>query len=261
MERRNNNELLFKQYLLGALDPESQERLEEQFLTADEQFDELLAAEDELIDQYLGDELSAQERTQFEQHFLAAPERQHKLDFGRVMHKYIAQHTTPWWQHWLPSFLRAHGPLASFAFAVLLLLVVGGSTWVVVKNLLPPSQSGQENPGRIMSVVLTPGLIREGGELKRISVPADVATVQLQLAPEATTEYQSYHAVVQTAEGREVFAADGQPGFVASVGKVVNINIPAARLTAGDYQLRLSGRTPDGTSEDAGRYSFRVLPK
>lgn len=54
--------------------------------------EEFGVAENELIDQYLANDLPAEERTQFEQYFLAAPERRDKLAFATTLAQAAAAH-------------------------------------------------------------------------------------------------------------------------------------------------------------------------
>lgn len=78
-------------YLLGRLEPERRlELLEERIMTEQDYYEELLVIEDEVIDQYLADELTRGEREAFEQYFLRTPERARKLRFARAFSKYVA---------------------------------------------------------------------------------------------------------------------------------------------------------------------------
>jgi hypothetical protein len=83
-----------REYLLGLAPEGDSAHVEEQLLTDDAFYEELLIAEDELIDQYLNAALSPTEHHSFETHFLAAPERHRKLSFARAFHKYLALTTT-----------------------------------------------------------------------------------------------------------------------------------------------------------------------
>ena len=78
------------QYLLGKLGVEEQQRFEEQLMTQESLFDELMVLEDELIDEYLKGTLSPVDRTDFEKHFLATPERRQKLQFAQALRKHVA---------------------------------------------------------------------------------------------------------------------------------------------------------------------------
>jgi len=80
-----------RRYLLGQLDDQIAEAFEKQFLLKDEIFDELLAAEDELIEDYLAETLTAEDRRALEHHFLSTPDRLDQLRFGRTFRQYLAR--------------------------------------------------------------------------------------------------------------------------------------------------------------------------
>lgn len=78
-----------RQYLLGQLEGQTQEEFEQRLLVEDDFLQEVLIAEDELVDDFLRDKLSVGERESFQQVFLSTPERLEKLTFGRTFKKYI----------------------------------------------------------------------------------------------------------------------------------------------------------------------------
>src|ERR1044072_1838145 len=85
----NNNEL--RQYLLGDLTEEARRRVEQRLLTEPDFLEELLAGEEELIDDYVGNELSDDERLKFERHFLCTKERRQQLSFARALSRYVSE--------------------------------------------------------------------------------------------------------------------------------------------------------------------------
>lgn len=144
-----------RQYLLGApLEADQRRLIEERLLTDDEFCEQIEIVEDELIEQYLVDELNAAERVQFEEHFLSTNERREKLRVARAVSRYVtpkaaprqvptqtngvdpiavatrtdriglprAVLSIPWWSRW---------PKASYAglAAALVLIVFGGLLW------------------------------------------------------------------------------------------------------------------------------------
>ncbi|HKO35397.1 MAG TPA: zf-HC2 domain-containing protein [Pyrinomonadaceae bacterium] len=258
---------------------EQQAQFEERLLTSDQVYEELVIVEDELIDEYLREELPAPERERFESHFLAAPEHQEKVRFARAFTKYVAAESTvrpqegaaiplseretiefpkpttgrPPKSGWL-GFPPIRNPIYGYALAAGVLLLVVGVSWFAWRNL----NSGPRDPGRVLSFVLTPGLSRgdaEGGN--RLTVPADTGTIRLQLLlPEY--RHESYEASLVDAEGRTVITdrnlpkqlANGQPGVV--------LDVSASLVPAGDYRVKLNGLNPDGNSESVASYSFRI---
>src|SRR5258708_24741749 len=83
--RKTNDEILLRRYFLGDLPQEERVRLEDRYLADVEVFEELLAAENDLIDAYVRGELTEAERQQFEMEYLKSPERRERLDFARTL--------------------------------------------------------------------------------------------------------------------------------------------------------------------------------
>lgn len=79
------DEVLARRFLLGQLSLEEQGRIEELAFTDPQSFAFLQAAEDDLIDEFVYDDLSAEEKERFEQHFLAQPGRRADLRLARAL--------------------------------------------------------------------------------------------------------------------------------------------------------------------------------
>jgi hypothetical protein len=262
-----------RRYLLGELAEEKQRQLEESLLTNSELFEEILMAEDELVDEYTAGLLDERERERFEKHFLATPERLQKLRFARAFKKHIASARarespaataddpqTASWKQWLPAFLHTRNPILSYSLATALLLLPMAALWLILHSYGGPevTTNGGPSPSNFFPITLTPGAVRDAGEMKRIAIPAsaDGAQLRLELASDA---YQSYRATLQTDEGREIFTGDNLKAEATGGGKVVVLSFPSRLLTNGDYQVKLRGITTGGTPEDIGNYYFRVV--
>ena len=271
-----------RQYLLGSLPEVEISALEERLLTEADFYEELLVVEDELIDQYLSGEQLPAEREMFESHFSQAPERQQKVRFARTLQKYLSNNSeseareeadekslepanavTPKVRPIVPiarkrpffSFLPAN-PALNYALAAVLALVVGGASWMAVSRIMNPAS---HDPGQVLAVILTPGLNRsgDGGETK-ISIPPGIDTLQLQLEL-SKTDYTSYRAELLTSERAKVAESAGLKPETTGARKFITVPLPAGIFKRDDYQVKLSGRRPDGNFEDVATYTFRVL--
>src|SRR6516162_1973666 len=78
-----------KRYLLGTVSPAEQQDVERWLICDDRAYDQLEAAEDELIDTFLRGELRGRDLDQFNSHFLTAPERNRKLQFSRSLIRFL----------------------------------------------------------------------------------------------------------------------------------------------------------------------------
>src|SRR5918911_3475812 len=88
LQAENTKEL--RQYLLGDLSGEAQQRVEQRLLTEPDFLDELLLGEEELIDDYVRENLPDDDRLKFERHFLSTPERRRQLSFARALGRYVS---------------------------------------------------------------------------------------------------------------------------------------------------------------------------
>ena len=141
MELEAKSESVLRKYLLGSVSSEEQEELELWLMSDQNACDLLEAAEDDLIDDALAGRLEKSDLDLFNSHFMAAPERQRKLQFGRSLKRVLNANLKP-------APIPSHAPraaltwlglrqpavaYASIALTVLLLIGTGWSLFKVVK--------------------------------------------------------------------------------------------------------------------------------
>lgn len=271
-----------KEYLLGQLTPERGAPLEERLLTDRAFYEELSAAEDELIDLYLEGDLDAADRAAFESHFLSAPERQRKINFARALRRYVATEAaapaeavedaadpqaeappeapppelgpTPLRRNRFPM-LFARRPALAFSLAAALLVSVAAVSWLAV------GRRTSQSPRNVYAVTLTTGLTRDSGETRRVTPPDGADTLRLRLELPADADYASYRFELQTPEGRTVHTGDHLKPAETDGRPAVEADVPTELLPAGDYQLKLSGLSTGGDAEPVGRYPFRITAR
>lgn len=83
------DEALARRFLLGQLPPEEQERIEELAFEDVDTFAFLETVEDELIDEFIQGDLSAEEKQRFENHFLSLPGRRNNLQVSRALQQHL----------------------------------------------------------------------------------------------------------------------------------------------------------------------------
>jgi hypothetical protein len=102
---------LIKAYLLGDASDDQRRVIEDRFFADDAFFDRVELAEDELVEAYLRDELSSQDRVRFETHFLQSPRRREMTEISQLLERK--------WQRWpQPQIQPAPAPLRWSAAAV-----------------------------------------------------------------------------------------------------------------------------------------------
>ncbi|MDQ3135163.1 MAG: hypothetical protein M3Q76_10200 [Acidobacteriota bacterium] len=152
-------------YLLGELPAEEQSGVEDDYFAPGDAFEQLLAAEDDLIDAYVRGELSATRQVRFESHFLATERRRQRVEFARELRRSVnslaaassparmtretaATTLSPSWWRSLMTLPRAWPPAARVALATLIVLVAA-FTWLVIfkRDATTPAPLTAGQPG------------------------------------------------------------------------------------------------------------------
>ena len=244
-----------KKYLLGQLAGADLEEIERRVLTDDDFHEEVQIMEDELVDEYVNAELSPDERRLFEKNFLADSESRNKLRLGYALDRHLSAQPLEREEKGLFPFLPFRNPIISYSFAAAILVIAGLVSWAAFRTW---RNSTPREPGKILAIELTPGITRDEGEIKKIAIRPGTESVELELRIASVDQYQSYRAVLQTAEGSEKFRIDDLRATTKDSHVVVPFKLAAGLLTRGDYYVKLSGLHPRGEYEDVDRYPFRI---
>ena len=130
------------EYLLGELSAEEQAKFEEQYTANADVFEELIAAENDLVDGYASGTLTDVERKHFEAHYLGTPRRRQRAEFARTLMNYFPtadavnsapELPAPGPSHGgqpLPSFVPAEMHALRWIAAVVFLFAVCASMWM-----------------------------------------------------------------------------------------------------------------------------------
>jgi hypothetical protein len=265
------------QYLLGRLPEPEQEDFEQESLMDDERFEELVSAEDDLIDAYVAGQLGAEDARRFEARFLAAPARRERVEFARALSRLVESDvgrspaaSRRGWSWWLPlaasvaaaavggwSLLRVQGLAAALSGA-------RGEQQVLERRLSQERAraerlagdlaASREGAGGMASWTLEPGGERDPGRSPVRVVPADAEWVRLRLRADSVPAAAPLRVVVETAEGQRVALQEGlrpRPG-------AVEVILPAALLAPGSYVV-VVGKGGGGASRPDDVYETYAL--
>jgi hypothetical protein len=264
MSLQTNQSDKTRRYLLGQLSDNERATLEERLLVDPSFYEELAIAEDELVDDYLTNDLSSEDREQFERYFLQAPDRPQKLRFNQALRAYAVPGTAAADQRvegpvaqreinrpffsWFPRSTPAFG----FALAAVIVLAIGIFLFVT-------RNSSQQTAGQTLAVTLAPGLTRdESASSKKIVMPVGTSTLRLQLQLLAN-EYQSYEATVTDANGSLVVRKGSLSVRSQGGSWIVTLDLSSASLSSNDYVVKLAGITNQGAPEPVASYSLRLM--
>ena len=154
-----NNEKLISRYLLGELSEEQQVEIEDRAFADKEYLAAITAVENDLIDEYVRQELSETDRRKFEGRFLASAERRKRVEFAKALARVPVEAPAPektvasqWsWRESLYAFISGLNPAARFALSAAMLILLVGGAWLLTTTLRLRSQLTQlqaENQSR-----------------------------------------------------------------------------------------------------------------
>ena len=266
---RNESRLLTR-YLLGELAGERLSLLEEKLLADEALYQRLLLVEDELIEAYLHDELSAGRRSRFEALFLAAPRRKARVDLARDLSAagFAARRVTPpaasaRRPRWAPP-LDGPAGKAAVPVAVVLtaLLVAGGlSFWSHIRQ---EAGSGMTQSLAAATVALWPSVRSAAAEIPRLELGPATGVVDLQLHVEGREAYLRLAARLETLSGAllwssgEIRPDPEDPAIVLRLPADV-FRSQADRGRSIFYVLIVEGKDFEDRTELVGEYELEVV--
>lgn len=299
--QHREEETALRNYLLGLAPAEVQKRVEERLLNDADYFNELQRIEESLTDEYVRGEIKGIEKEQFDSHFLKSAEHREGLELARLLNRYFSEQDAAQ-NISLPSAPRWRAVMeVVLACAAIVLMVASVLLFRQVSNLreeathlqqervaaderqrsLAVQLASQEQLGTrltqeladlkrsagagdpdIVSVSLTPGLVRTGATVPRAIIPNHAQALRLELKLQGV-HYRSYRAQVETAEGEVVWTAEG---LVArpTAGKrqrAITLVVPVVLITRSQYLVILSGALQSGTKEKVATYYLNVTRK
>ena len=250
-----------KRYLLGNVSPEVQRAAEERLLTEESFLEELNAVEEELIDDYVGADLSADDRERFERHFLSTEERQRKLRFALALARYTAEKGVtetaaaevggPTLAESLRAFWRGRPLMLRAAAGLAAVAIIAAAWWFSFPRT--PSQKTFAT----LSLSINVGSNRaEGAQVAKVPLPLKADGLKISLAlPEGSGRASGHRVELldesgSAAENLEIIERDE---------KSVSVVIPSSRLARGQYALKLYATPPGGAEQRVpGNYFFTV---
>lgn len=263
---------LLAAYILGNLSEAAETRLEDEYLTDESAREKLLIVEDELVDAYIEDHLTADERKQLESRFLASPQGQRKLELTIALMGLASEPTQeshpiviqPEPRHFFGRTIRWVAIAATLVCAIVLWnrLKPTGSDSANSRSgrdgeqtsrtsVTPPSRS---NLPPVASIILNP-VTRNVDKLERLTIPAATVEVKIQLNLE-TANHKTYKATILNRGEKEVWSGQGLQSRVFKGGAAIDLDVPAASLNGGEYTLLL--RPDKNGAHPIAEYAFTV---
>jgi hypothetical protein len=271
-------ETQLRQYLLGKIDDEGRQRIEKLFLTDSHARDRILAAEQDLIEDYLEDSLTTEDEAIFLSQYAQTPEQQRQLRINKSIKDWalreaastqvIPVKVSAWTQ--LRERLRLKPAFVVPVVVLAITAIIVAAAWLSnlreqqKRHLAIEQQLAQLNapaslrevPPGMTPLDLSPVAVRSDEQQREFKKSADTSVVELRLPWIEKERYSAYQAEVRHAD-EESFTI---PNLQAENddGYRIRVRLPANFVRRGQYRLRLSGIRPDGTHGIAAEYTFAV---
>lgn len=279
MKEEAASESALRQFLLGNVDEEERERLESLFVTDSVARERILAAEQDLIDDYLDGSLSSAEKQRFIERYADTPTQKRTLRIARTIKDWataqgnVSRPVVPerrsLWNRlrdgiWLKPSVAI--PIAASA----MIAIIAVSLWLnsrierrnqqlaiqeEVVHLNDPNRL-REVPQKMSSLELRPGSLRSTDAQNELVIGPDTEVAELRLLWIRKEQYPRYRAILKRVGGNDsVTISDLQ---AENDGRVIRLRLPDQLFTRGNYKVELIGIQANGTNGDSDEYHFNV---
>jgi anti-sigma factor RsiW len=265
-----------RQFLLGQLNEEERQQVERIFITDSQARERILLVEQDLIEDYLDESLTAAERNQFLQQFAATPAQRRKLRITKAIKDRAVKErrlrtgpvTASVWSR-LGELLRPRRLVLVVPItAAILVAIVTAVIWV---NRRVERQTRRTTIAREIIQLNAPSnrqvtpetiiLELRSGASRGVDSPPQVVkklwqVVELRLLWPQSKQYSSYRAVVQRVGDDESIPVDGLRA--EDDGTTIRLKLPTAVLSRGTYRVEITGISADGANSRSEEYQFTV---
>jgi hypothetical protein len=246
-----------KNYLLGLMSENDVEAVDLQILSDKSMEETLLEAENELIEDYLDENLSNEEIKAFNENYLINDERRKRVEFVRLMRSYAEKQTTE--TEIKPSFfeqIKSFFTLRPFtlAFASIALILALGIVWQVIFNsnkvstdteliaLNKQDLSNLDEFKNLKNLSLISGNTRSSGNGNLLKENDLTDRILLRLAlPNQSANKDFTVKISQNNQLKQTFTQ-------RTIGQEVRLLIPKSILAKGEYQITLE--------KDSEKYNY-----
>lgn len=275
MKEEFMTEASLREYLLGKMDDAERERIENLFLTDSQAKERLLAAEQDLIEDYLEDSLSSEDKKRFLSIFAQTDEQRRKLRITKSIKDWALTEASvpqpvPAKESSLSRFFAMLRLQPAFAVSVVLVMALGVVLFffwsdsrserqrrVAIEQELTAYNSPErlrEVPPNLSTLDLRPGTLRSVERERELRL-VENQVVELHLPWIQKERYATYQAELRRSGDDESFTIRN---VRADDSGAIRLRIPPQFLRRGQYQINLSGITPDGSPGLAEQYNFVV---
>ena len=278
MNGPSRSEESVRQFLLGKVDDAERERIESRSLIDPQLREQLLAAEQSLIDDYLEERLTADHRESFLLQYGASYGERRKLRIAKSIKEYAEAQPVSAPIDATPNVIRRRWfrleakPKLLWRIAAILIVALLLAVWLQSRrsqldaqhlamerelaSLNDPSRLHEALP-EMASLSVTPITLRKVDPQPQFTLRSEIRILELHLLQDQNELHPRYRAVLQKESGSkplnfpEIQASDENPG-------VIRLRVPTSFLSRGTYQIILSSIAADGSVSSVEEYNFTV---
>ena len=268
------SDTLLRQFLLGQVDDQERQRLESMFVTGALSRERVMAAEQHLMDDFLDDSLTPEDRERFLAQYGETPAEQRKLRIAQSIHDWAATSATgvgaaaggSRWSRLFDRVWLRPAVVLPIAAVILIAIVVAvialRSRWeqrdvhlAMQQELARLNSPSLLRESSASPVTLRPGAVRGAEAENEVAPPANAEFIELHLVWTQTERFPSYQATIRRFEEKESFEVSN---LQLSNDNVIRLRPPSRYLTRGLYQIEISGVAANGATGPAEEYTFVV---
>lgn len=240
-----------REYLLGQLGDDEQQKIEERLMVEDDLFEELEISKGELVEEYCAGELAQREQEWFKHNYLASAEGRERHTFTLALDSLprpaVASEpdNTNWLERLLDFFKRQPWSVAAIASA---------TAAIVIAGTISLTRVGPPQPDVYLTLSNSALNRDEGTQPQKTTLPPNTRELKITLLlPHPAEPGVRYRAVLDDKKTEKVVRVNEQSS------ESVIVAIPREQLPPGEYALDLYVIKPDGTEQlMPGSYFFNV---
>ena len=280
MKEESITDALLREFLLGTVADEEQERIENLFLTDPDMKERVFAIEQELVDDYLENSLTPEDKERFVSRYARTDEQRRTLRISKSIRDWaVTEAKAPQpaaSSGSILSRLAAHlrlNPRFIVPIAVTTVVVFVVVVAILLLNsfieqrrrsaiehelaLLNSPASLRQIPSQMVSLELRPGTVRSDAQQGELNKGPSVRFFELRLVRFQETRYSTYRVEVRRVGGDEEFTIQDLQA-VDEGENVIRVRLSEHMLKRGHYLINLTGIANDGALGQPEEYSFAV---
>jgi methionine-rich copper-binding protein CopC len=246
-------------YLLEELPEDDLERFEDECFAEESWPTQINLVEEDLIDAYLRNDLTPDQRQRFERNYLTTQARQERVSMAAALLRHIDEcnaampaitvpPTESTWVERLRAFWSSQAWGLRAATSIAVVAVMAGALWPFFRTPSPRTFA-------TLTLSISSSNRAEGAHAEKVKLSPNTETLNISLTlPQPSPSAARYRVELETDNGEtksvEVAGNDAQSVLVVT---------PAAQLARGQYALKLFAIKTDGTEQRVnGSYFFIV---